>query len=949
MFFRLCCCLIAISLYGLFSQESFPFLDIEKTGAADFIRQNPAYNGNHVVIIILDTGVDMGVDGLKYLPDGDIKVIDAQDFSREGDIYYEKAERSSADEESYLQNSAGFRLYGIDRLKLQPVDSVCYIGVLREEKFKNTTIPDIDNNGKSNDQFGFTVFETEDDWVAYIDLDGDTHVDDEKPVYNYKKKYQSIQFGVKDNKKKRDMASFAINIFPEDYRINFHYDGSGHGTHVAGIAAGYHIFNQSGLNGIAPGAKIISLKIGDCRLSGGATTSGSMLRAYEYGLAFAKKYDGPVVFNMSFGIGSETEGLAEMDIMLDDMLAENPDAFFCLSAGNEGPGISTIGLPAASKLSLSVGALNTVSSARNVYGANLRTDKLFVFSSRGGELFKPDVIAPGAAASTIPSFSTDEIKWGTSMASPQAAGAVALIMSAAVQQNPPLPIDGALLKKAVINSAAPVQNYLLIEQGHGVINIPKAFKFYKKYISELKNDILSGYTINTLSPVYENERGQTAYWRFGGYLPDAGHKQRFYIDPLFRKNASANHRHSFYRSFNLSSTASWLKTNKSSTYIKGEQSAVVDVYFDQSQLRNPGLYCAKINGFLKDGWLSGDNPENLEFELLATAVVPIVFNEQNGWHWKSSELNLEPGNVHRVFFEIPDEFSSALIKLNSSQDNNTVLRSYLFDPKGMDVPLNLYLNPEKRDFDIARISKNDLKPGIWELDIYADFRNESNTKFDVEISFSRLKIDPEIIHNVNIKNGDLPSGSIKVTNKSRDLFEGRLSGEISGIQQERQIYDNSDLLEIPFAIDQNCEKVTFDIEIPVGTFNQLTDFAVNIKDYSDKTLKTAGFTYHKLSIDFYPPESGDYFLELIPAFASGYTQDWSAKFTESYYSFNKISIDAAGFELYPGVEKTIEFSIKGNLQVAPQNYNVFGELQINSNTKNYHHVKIPIKIDTGLK
>ena len=88
-----------------------------------------------------------------------------------------------------------------------------------------------------------------------------------------------------------------MNIYPEEKRINLHYDGSGHGTHVAGIAAGYNINGHEGFNGIAPGAKIISLKIGDCTLSGGATTSGSMIRAYEYGIEFARNYDGPVVFN----------------------------------------------------------------------------------------------------------------------------------------------------------------------------------------------------------------------------------------------------------------------------------------------------------------------------------------------------------------------------------------------------------------------------------------------------------------------------------------------------------------------------------------------------------------------------------------------------------------------------------------------------------------------------
>lgn len=934
---------LALSCQLLWGND-WTFLNIKRIGAEQFINKNPENNGKDVVIIILDTGVDMGTPGLTNLPDGGVKVIDAQDFSGEGDIYYDKAEIGVENNEKFLKGPANLRLFNYDQLELQPIDSTYYIGVLHESKFKNTVIPDINNNGKRDDDFGFIVLKSKEGWIAYIDLDGDGNLDDEQPIWNYKEKYQAIQFRGRNSEIKKNLATFAINIFPDEKRINFHYDGSSHGTHVAGIAAGYRLNGQEGFNGIAPGAKVISLKIGDCTLAGGATTTGSMLDAYEYGVKFAKEYDGPVVFNMSFGIGSEIEGFASMEFTLNDLLRENEKILFCVSAGNEGPGISSIGLPAAATHLLSVGALNSKETARDLYGANLNNDKIFVFSSRGGELNKPDVVTPGGASSSVPPYSKRENKWGTSMASPQAAGAVALLMSAAYHEH--LPLVGALFKKAIINSAQPLKDYSILDQGAGVIFVPKAYEYYKKYIKRKEHQNFVYYRIETLNPRDEAHPARAAYWRLGNYLPDKHHKQTFQIYPEFRPDWSADKRNNFYRAFDLKSTEPWIKINKKSVYIKGEKPARIEVYFDQEKLKEKGLHTGKIVAFRKD-W--SKTKQNKEFELWCTYVNPLIAKEENHYVLKSSLLQINPGDVHRVFFDVPIRATGMTIQLLTEDNKFADVRAYLFDPAGREVEQYTRLSSEYEAQEIIRLSGEDLEYGIYELDLYANFLSEEPSFCRYLISFAGLNIQPATIRSLKVVNGENPSGSVSVFNYFNRPVLAQISGEISGWSEISYIEDDTELYQMDFSIGQEVEKVVFDLELPADIFNLMTDFAINIKNYEGKILKADGLTYRKKKIVFIPPSSGDFYLELVPAFASQTPQHWEATLKSYYYLFSKLKISGSREYFYPRARKDVSFYVEGTLPVAPTGFNLFGVLNLISLERYKFKIKVPIELETGLR
>ena len=116
-----------------------------------------------------------------------------------------------------------------------------------------------------------------------------------------------------------------IDLTNRDRRQNLN-DGNGHGTHVAGIIAA--AANRRGVVGVAPKARIMTVKVLDAR---GAGTTGQVAEGIRYAAA-----NGARIINMSLGGDTRDERLREA---IDAAAAAN--VLVVCSAGNDGRNVDS--------------------------------------------------------------------------------------------------------------------------------------------------------------------------------------------------------------------------------------------------------------------------------------------------------------------------------------------------------------------------------------------------------------------------------------------------------------------------------------------------------------------------------------------------------------------------------------------------------------------------------
>jgi subtilisin family serine protease len=228
------------------------FLPLAGTGVDQFRTRHPTYDGRGVIIGILDSGIDPGVDGLGLTSGGAPKILDLRDFAGEGFVVL-KPVRPRPDGTVRVEDRT---LRGAGRIARVTGTTTWFAGTLRELALGKLPAADLNGNGTNTDAFPVVVVKATDGWVAFIDTNLDGSFEDEKPIHDYRQGRETTALG---SRPLTIAANFdEANGLP---LLDFVFDNSGHGTHVAGIAAGHNLFGVPGFDGVAPGAQLIGLKI----------------------------------------------------------------------------------------------------------------------------------------------------------------------------------------------------------------------------------------------------------------------------------------------------------------------------------------------------------------------------------------------------------------------------------------------------------------------------------------------------------------------------------------------------------------------------------------------------------------------------------------------------------------------------------------------------------------
>lgn len=644
-----------------------------ETGIEELLRDRPEADGRGTIVAVLDTGCDLAAAGLLKTSDGKPKYIDFLDCTGGGDI--DMTKKVTRDEGSNLitglsgrelqlgtwaDNVSEFRLGAVRLYELLPGSvrsrlererkaafKVCQHQAVSEAQRKVATAASNSTASKAAKKDLETTLsqlnECMEDysdagplldvllykdaagvWRVVVSTDSASADADNLSTaipmapFRHERQVGDLGFGT--------ALSYVVQVYEEGDVVSIVVDSGSHGTHVAGIVAA-NFEDAPERNGVAPGAQILACKIGDGRLDAAETGTG-LIRAL-----IAAKKAGCDFINLSFGEPFYQSDKGRVAATFADAVRKWCMTVFT-SAGNDGPALSTLGAPGHLTTPITVGAyistammadqysmLSPLPSVDEKSGHEVQSTS-YSFTSRGPtpDGWLPTLCAPGGAIAPVPRHTLQgKAQYhGTSMASPNACGVAACVLSALRQSG--INVGPIELRRALENSAKPVETSDVFAQGHGLINGPAALAYATEHHGKLAQDVEFKVTV----PSRAGARGI--------YLRDAGELAgpltfNVLVKPLFEHAFGPQRTEEELEALlgidldlKLASDADWVTTPESMVLTSGQERGgqTFPVRLDLSSLQ-PGVHFARV--FATD---AADPTRGPLFSLPVTVVIPHV-------------------------------------------------------------------------------------------------------------------------------------------------------------------------------------------------------------------------------------------------------------------------------------------------------------------------------------
>lgn len=709
---------------------------------ADDLIERVKTDGRGVTIAIVDTGVDPGHPDLALTNRGWHKVADWVDFTGEGDVNTATA----------VSSYQGFVDTAFGRYRVGSITSASgrfYFGVFRESELdpNGELGRDINRNGSTRDQFGILVVDADragSYQTVYVDTNKNLDFSDEVAMGVYRDRKSVAYFG-RDLRTTavREQTAFVVTRIAQDGKqVNLGFDGNGHGTHIAGIAAAGG-FTSGGFKGIAPGAQIMSLKALN---SAGEGEWEDISRAITYA---AEK--GAEIVSVSIGLDGETAPDGP-EAQLISSLARKYNVLIVMAAGNNGPGIGSAIVPGSARDSITVGAYYSPESWKRDYGYVVPREGLWDLSAMGPRrdgTMAVDVVAPGSAISTVPQWQSSngfDLIEGTSMSAPHVAGVAALLIEAARARG--LSRDYLQIKRAIAMGARPLAGYQVVEQGHGLINASQAWDHLLRM----------GRTPADVDVVLEGLSGEGLNAR--GFSPG-------------RIAYSLRNRSSRLVRLNLVGSSPWLRPQKDTITLPPGKDRSLPVNYELPA--KAGLYSAI---------LIGDDPETYgpDVEILNTVIQPYQFTRANGWQVSVSG-KLDPARYQRYFYQVPQGASALSFYLRLPRDDRGRPRGegwfQVIRPDGKQINDPVEIGIGKNLSSTASFRVDNPQPGIWEAVVISspDLSKYglTSTSYEFEATMSGFELNPSPLRLSVDSPGGTFTQDVTLTNYS-SAFTGRVIG-----------------------------------------------------------------------------------------------------------------------------------------------------------------------------